>query len=116
MTTTERRASLLDAEGRTERLEPPSKAYLFIVSAMAAVCREAGASVKTEVRLRDLNVQVPATDARRVDVLAGHLPCRQGRQLAIDVTRRSPLTTQVARPRRQGRPSLGRRAAFRDLP
>ena len=31
-------------------------------------------------------------DKRRIDVLAGHLPCRQGRQLAVDVTARSPLT------------------------
>ena len=61
-------------------------------SAMAAVCREAGALVKTEVRLRDLNVDVPTSDMRRIDVLADHLPCRQGRQLAIDVTVRSPLT------------------------
>ena len=39
MTATERRACLLErfgAEGRT-KLEPPSKAYLFIVSAVAAV-------------------------------------------------------------------------------
>ena len=60
---------------------------------MASVCREAGATFKTEVRLRDLNVQVSATDERRVDVLADHLPCRQGKQLAIDVTLRSPVTT-----------------------
>ena len=60
---------------------------------MAAVCREAGVTVKSEVRLRDLNVQVSATDEHRVGVLADYLPCRQGKQLAIDVTLRSPVTT-----------------------
>ena len=60
---------------------------------LARVCREAGATVKPNVMLVDLNVGVRAGDGRRVEVLAQGLPCRSGKQLAVDVTLRHALTT-----------------------
>ena len=45
------------------------------------------------VLLRDMNVDVPASDGRRIEVLAQDLPCFSGTQLAIDITLRSPLTS-----------------------
>ena len=59
--------------------------------ALARVCREAGAVVKCNVFLRDLSVGVSASDGRRLEVLAQGLPCRGGRQLAVDVTLRTVL-------------------------
>ena len=38
--------------------------------AAARICREAGARVATSVALRDLNLDVPATDGRRIEVVA----------------------------------------------
>ena len=38
------------------------------------------------------NVGVPATDTRRIKVLAQDLPCFAGAQLAVDITLRSALT------------------------
>ena len=58
---------------------------------MARVCREAGARVKFNALLRDMNVTVPASNERRIEVLAQDLPCFGGSQLAIDVTLRSAL-------------------------
>ena len=58
---------------------------------MARICREAGATVRTNVRLRDMNVAVPAGDERRIEIVAQGLPRQRGAQLAIDVTLRSPL-------------------------
>ena len=49
--------------------------------------REAGASVRQNVFFKDMNVQVAAEDARRIDV-------HGGAQLAIDVTLRGVLTAQ----------------------
>ena len=60
---------------------------------LARVCREAGATVKPNVMLVDLNVGVRAGDGRRLEVLAQGLPCRSGKQLAVDVTLRHALTT-----------------------
>jgi hypothetical protein len=48
--------------------------------------------------LRDLNVAVPASDARQVEVVASGVSAFGGAQLAIDVTVRSPLTC-TGRPR-----------------
>ena len=59
---------------------------------MARVCREAGARVRYNAFLRDMNVGVPAADGRRIEVLAQGLPCFGGAQLAVDVTLRSALT------------------------
>ena len=58
---------------------------------LARVFREAGARVRFNALLRDMNVGVAASDARRIEVLAQNLPCFRGSQLAVDVTLRSAL-------------------------
>ena len=58
---------------------------------LARVFREAGARVRFNALLRDMNVGVAASDARRIEVLAQDLPCFGGSQLAVDVTLRSAL-------------------------
>ena len=63
-------------------------------SALARVCREAGATVKTNVYLKDLNLGVSANDKRNVEVVALGLPLHNGAQLAVDVTLRTPLTAE----------------------
>ena len=60
--------------------------------AMAMICQEAGAAIKSELGLQALKADVPVFDERRVDVLADSMCCRQGRQLAIDAKWRLPLT------------------------
>ena len=60
---------------------------------LARVCREAGATVRCNVRLRDMNVAVPATDMRSIEVLATGLPLHHGTQLAVDITMRCALTS-----------------------
>ena len=54
--------------------------------------REAGALVRCNTKLRDMNVAVPAPDERAIEVLASGLHLFQGAQLAVDVTVRSALT------------------------
>ena len=61
---------------------------------LARVCREAGATVRCNTKLRDMNVQVPAHDERAIEVLASGLPLHHGAQLAVDITLRSALTAQ----------------------
>ena len=56
---------------------------------LARICRGAGAHVKCNARLRDMNVGVSATDDRNIEVLAQDLPCFGGATLTIDVTLRS---------------------------
>eukprot|EP00973_Karenia_brevis_P071655 9958237-Karenia_brevis.AAC.1 len=56
---------------------------------MARICRKAGATVRANALLRDMSLSVPASDDRRIEVLAQGLPCMGGAQLAIDVTMRS---------------------------
>eukprot|EP00973_Karenia_brevis_P074897 10407800-Karenia_brevis.AAC.1 len=51
---------------------------------MARICREAGATVRSNVLIKNLNLPLSASDDRRIEVLAMGLPCRHGRQLAID--------------------------------
>ena len=58
---------------------------------MARICREAGARVRFNAYLWDMNVRVRADDARQIEVLAQDLPCFGGSQLAVDVTLRSAL-------------------------
>ena len=58
---------------------------------LARVFREAGARVRFNAFLRDMNVGVAASVARRIEVLAQDLPCFGGSQLAVDVTLRSAL-------------------------
>ena len=70
---------------------------------MARICREAGARVKENQMLRDLNVVVPATDTRKIEVIANGLPLYGGKQVAIDTTVVSALTGRgVARGRTAG--------------
>ena len=59
--------------------------------AAARVCREAGARVATNVFLRDLNLGLPLTDGRRLEVVANGPPVFGGMHVAVDVTRVSPL-------------------------
>ena len=63
-----------------------------IERSVARICREAGATVRTNVLLRDMNIGVAADDGRQLEVLAQGLPCFAGAQLAIDVTLRSSVT------------------------
>ena len=67
---------------------------------VARICREAGARVKFNAFLRDMNLSVATSDLRRIEVLAQDLPCFGGAQLAVDVTLRSALAGNgVAQPR-----------------
>ena len=59
---------------------------------LARVCREAGASVRCNAKLVDMNVAVHANDERAVEVLASGLPLFHRAQLAVDVTLRCALT------------------------
>ena len=61
---------------------------------LARVCREAGATVRYNARLRDMNVAVTAQDDRAVEVLASGLPLFFGAQLAVDITLRCALTAE----------------------
>ena len=45
---------------------------------LARVCREAGATVRINTKLRDMNLSVPATDKRAIEVLASGLPMNHG--------------------------------------
>ena len=60
---------------------------------LARVCREAGASVRINTKLRDMNLSVPATDERAIEVLASGLPMNHGAQMAVDITMRSAVTS-----------------------
>ena len=62
-----------------------------VEATVAQICREAGARVKTNVRLADLNIAVSSRDERRLEVIASGLPAFGGAQLAVDVTLRSSL-------------------------
>ena len=50
------------------------------------------------VKLRDMNVQVSATDGREIEVVAAGLPIHHGAQLAVHITHRSAVIS-VAAPR-----------------
>ena len=56
--------------------------------------REVGATVRQNVFVRDVNVEVGVDDARQIEVLAQDLLCYGGVQLAVDITLRSVLTCQ----------------------
>ena len=82
--------------------------------AVARVCREAGARVARNVRLADMNLDVPVADARRIEVVANGLPLWHGSQLAVDATLVSPLTRQgQAHPRADVQPGSAVDAAAR---
>ena len=60
--------------------------------AVARICREGGARVSTNVKVRDLDFsQVPGVDGRRLEVVAEGLSLFGGAQLAIDATLVSAL-------------------------
>ena len=68
---------------------------------LARVCREAGATVRFNAKLGDMNLlSVAADDERAIEVLASGLPLFFGAQLAADVTLRCALTVD-------GRPQPG---------
>ena len=56
------------------------------------VCREAGATVRRNAKLWDMNISVPATDERAIEVLVSGLEFNHGAQLAVDITVRSAVT------------------------
>ena len=60
--------------------------------AVARVCREAVAAVARNVRVADMNIDVPVVDDRRIEVVANGLPLWHGAQLAVDATSVSPVT------------------------
>ena len=67
--------------GRIKKRSSPTKRVL------ARVCREAGARVKFNAFLRDMNLGVRGDDERRIEVLAQDLPCFKGAPLAVDIGR-----------------------------
>ena len=59
---------------------------------MARICREAGAIVRTNVMVRDLNLGAfNRLDGRRLEIKADGLPLWRGAQLAVDTTLVSPI-------------------------
>ena len=63
--------------------------------AAARVCQEAGARVARNVRLAEMNIDVPVADDRRIDVVANGLALWHGSQQAVDATIVSPVTRLV---------------------
>ena len=59
--------------------------------AAARTCREAGARIATNASLRDLILDQPAADGRRIEVVANNLWIWQGAQTVVDITIVSPL-------------------------
>ena len=91
----------LDARGH-HRTSCPTSGVLgrrgfALESAAARVCREAGARVRTNVFVRDLDLLPQGVpDQRRLEVVAEGLPLFHGAQLAIDTTLVSPLRADGA--------------------
>ena len=87
---------LLDVQGRHRAACPRSGRLKSIVEApertLARVCREAGATVRSNAMLRDTKFAASATDHRAIQVLASGLPLHHGVQLAVDITIRSSHT------------------------
>ena len=50
------------------------------------------ATVRRNTKLRDMNISVPATDDRSIEVLASGLELNHGAQLAVDITVQSAVT------------------------
>ena len=77
-------------------------------------CSEAGARVAWNVFLRDMNLDVPVTDERRIEVVANGLPIWRGAQLAVDTTLVCPARADGApRPQADQVPGLALRDARR---
>ena len=84
--TLERHRAACPRSGRLRtRAGPPERT-------MARICREAGATVRFNTRLREMNVAVSANDERSIEVLASGLLVHHGAQLAVDVALRCALT------------------------
>ena len=59
---------------------------------MPRICREAGARVRTNVMVRDLDLGAfNRLDGRRLKIIADGLPLWRGAQLAVDTTLLSPI-------------------------
>ena len=88
--------ALIDTRGRHRAACPhPGRLRTRAVAperTLARICREAGATVRSNVKLRDMNVHVRADDERCIEVLASGLPLFHGAQLAVDITLRCALT------------------------
>ena len=69
-------------------------------SVAARICREAGGRVRTNMLVRDMDLDVPIADARRLEVVVDGLPLQGGAQLPVD-------TTLVCALHADGRPRLG---------
>ena len=58
-----------------------------VESVVARICREGGGRVRTNIMLRDWDMELPHVgDARRVEVVVDGPPLYGGRQLAVDTT------------------------------
>ena len=76
----------------------------------ARICREAGARVAENVLLRNLNLDEPVLDDRRLEVVANALAIWGGVQVAVDTTLVSPVRADVApRPGADREPGLALR-------
>ena len=88
----------LDVQGRYRAACPRSGRLKSRAQApeqtLARVCREAGATVRFNAMLRDMNIAVAATDHRAIEVLASGLPLHHGVQLAVDITIRCAHTAE----------------------
>ncbi len=69
--------------------------------AVARICREAGARVRENVLLADMNLDLPVADNRQIEVVANGLPLWHGAQLAVDATLVCPVGRD-GRPRPRG--------------
>ena len=74
--------------GRVKKRDTPTE-YM-----VTRIFLEAGATVRKNVFLEDINVEVGAEDARQIEVLAQDLPCFGWAQFAVDVTLRCVLSCE----------------------
>ena len=74
---------------------------------LARVCREAGTTVRFNVKLRDKDIAVDANDERAIEVVASGLPLQHGAQLAVDTTLRRPDSRRHSSPKRSVRGRSG---------
>ena len=82
--------------------------------AFAAKAAPGSPDVARNVRLADMNLDVPVADEHRVEVVANGLPLWHGSQLALDATIVSPLTPRgEAHPRADTLPGRAVNAAAR---
>ena len=69
--------------------------------AIARICREAGGRVASNVRLVQMNLDLPVDDDRNIEVVANGLPLWHGAQVAVDATLVCPVGRDGL-PRRNG--------------